>query len=536
MLEELQEERTPTLSWDDYIKIIRRRRWWLVLPMFLCWGIVWGIGWLLPSVYRSETLILIEQQKVPEQYVVSNVSVDLQERLQSMSQQILSRTRLERIIDRFNLYPKGPGGLSTTDPVEQMRKDIAIELVQAPGRPGDLTAFKISYSATTPQLAQQVASELTSLFIDENLQSQQQLSESTTTFLGTQLNDARTVLEQQEAKVREFKAQNLGQLPSQLQSNVQILSGMQAQLQGLTDAVNRAQQQRLYLQSLLEQYRAAQAATGTGGSADTPEALDKELERLQVQLANVKALYTDENPDVRHTEEQIAKTKKLKQQMADEIAANEKAQSSGSGKAAEPVPAGSHASSSMMQITSQLKANELEIRDYQHQIKDLEAKIGEYQQRLNMTPMREQQLADITRGYEESQANYDSLLKKQMQSQLATNLEKRQQGEQFRIIDPPSLPKKPSSPNHFELSLIALGAGLLLGLGITALAELIDARIRAEKDLKDLVPARVLVGIPHLATPGEEKQRVRRHWMEWAAAFVIVVSMVAGNLVSYFKG
>ncbi len=534
MIEELQEERGP--SWDDYVKIIRRRRWWLVLPMFLCWAVVWGIGWFLPSVYRSETLILVEQQKVPEQYVVPNVSVDLQERLQSMTQQILSRTRLEGIAERFNLYPKAPAGLSTTDPVDQMRKDIAIELVQTPGRPGDLTAFKISYSAATPQLAQQVASQLTSLFIDENMQNQQQLSESTTTFLGTQLNDARTVLEQQEAKVREFKAQNLGQLPSQLQTNVQILSGLQAQLQGVNEAINRAQQQKLYLQSLLDQYRAAQAATETGGSSSTPEALDKELDHLQLQLADAKALYTDKNPDVRNIEEEIAKTKKLKQQIADEFAANEKAQSSDSGKAAEPVHAGSHPSSSMMQITSQLKVNELEIRDYQRQTKDLQAKIGEYQQRLNMTPMREQQLSDITRGYEESQSNYDSLLKKQMQSQLATNLEKRQQGEQFRIIDPPSFPRKPSSPNHFQLSLIALGAGILLGLGITALAELIDARIRAEKDLKELVPARVLVGIPHLATPGEEKQRVRRHWMEWAAAFVIVVTMAAGNFVSYFKG
>src|ERR1700736_1628178 len=179
----------PSRSLSDYWLIAQRRRWYILLPTFAIWAVVWTGSWLVPTVYQSDALILVEQQKIPEQYVVPNVNVNLQDRLQSMTQQILSRTRLQSTITRFHLY-KTPQRLAFTqaeDPVEQMRKDIKIELVEAPGRPGQLTSFKIRYSAGTPQLAQQVNSELTTLFIDENLKSQQQLSESTTAFLQSQL-------------------------------------------------------------------------------------------------------------------------------------------------------------------------------------------------------------------------------------------------------------------------------------------------------------------------------------------------------------
>ena len=167
----------PNLA--DYWAIVRRRFWWVAVPLFLCWVVVWALSWRLPPVYQSEALILVEQQKVPENYVVPNVTVSLQDRLQSMTQQILSRTRLQTTIDRFHLYSKPAsffGFSKWQDPIEEMRKDIKIDLVTSAGHQGELTAFKIQYSAESPELAQQVNSELTSLFIDENLKS------STTTF------------------------------------------------------------------------------------------------------------------------------------------------------------------------------------------------------------------------------------------------------------------------------------------------------------------------------------------------------------------
>ena len=210
-------------------------------------------------------MILVEQPTVPQQFVVPNIAGNLQDRLDSITQQILSRTRLLRIIDKLNLYGNERQGETPDELVDRMRKDIEIELVRSPGR-DELSSFNIYYSARDPQVAQRVTSELTNLFISENLESRQQQSESTTEFLSSQLEEARQALAEQEEKVREFKDKHLGELPGQVQSNLQILSGLQTQLQGEQDALDRAKQQTVYLDSLLTQYRAAQGTKTVNGA------------------------------------------------------------------------------------------------------------------------------------------------------------------------------------------------------------------------------------------------------------------------------
>ena len=540
MFEEVQDPKAHSL--DDYWAIVRRRRWWILLPLFVCWLVVWGVSWLLPATYQSDALILVEQQKAPEQYVVPNVSVSLQERLQSMTQQILSRTRLQATIDLFHLYARD-GGLASksqsTDPVDQMRRDIQIELVSAPGRPGELTAFKIRYSAGSPELAQQVNTQLTTLFIDENLKSQQQLSENTTAFLDGRVADARARLAEQEAKVRAFKATHLGTLPTQLPSNVQILSGLQTQLQTTQHAVESGEQQKLYLQSLLQQYQSVQDSLVSGDSTVTPpEALENELKGLRVQLADAQSKYTDSYPDVVALKDKIAKTEQLKKQIEDEIAAKQQQLADTAADAPESRPASMRNGTltPMMQIQSQLKVNQMEIESLHQQERKIQSELLEYQARLNGTPQTEQELADISRGYEESQVNYNSLLQKQNQSQLATSLEQRQQGQQFRIIDPPSMPYKPSAPNRVLVSFGGLILGLAVGAILTAILELTDARVRREQDLQGLVPARVLVGIPRLSTPEEDHRLVRRLWLDRAALAAVLVFIALGNAYSLYKG
>jgi protein tyrosine kinase modulator len=538
MLDDLQDQAQRSMA--DYWAIAIRRRWWILLPLFLCWATVWSGSWLLPSTYQSDALILVEQQKVPEQYVVRNVTVGLQDRLQSMTQQILSRTRLQATIDRFHLYPRRTGLqglLSSGDAVEQMRKDIQIDLVQPPGHPNELTAFKIRYSTSSPELAQQVNGELASLFIEENLKSQQQLSESTTAFLANELTAARAKLEEQEAKVRAFKAQHLGDLPSQLETNVQILSGLQAQLQNNQRGLDGVKQQKLYLESLLQQYRSVQAGQTTTDSATTPpDTLGKQLQDLHRRLAEARSLYTDNYPDVVALKDEIAKTEKLKKQIEDEIASNQKTDEQDDDNSRSPEGTQPGTPTAMMQIQSQLKANQFEIQNYQQREKVLESQISTYQARLNLTPATEQQMAEISRGYEESKLNYNSLLQKQMQSQLATNLQQRQQGEQFRLVDPASLPDKPSAPNHLLVSLGGLAAGLAVGFGITVLLEIISVRVWHESELEGLVPVRVLVGIPHLGTPGEQRWVTRMLWMERGAAAAMFILMLAGNVYVFLRG
>jgi polysaccharide chain length determinant protein (PEP-CTERM system associated) len=538
MMDELELDDQVSRGLADYWAIAVRRRWTILLPLFLCWAIAWGGSWLIPPTYKSEALILVEQQQVPEQYVVPNVTVSLQDRLQSMTQQILSRTRLQATIDRFHLYQSRHGLVPAGDAVEHMRKDIKIDLVDSAARPGQLTAFKIDYSAGSPQLARQVNSELTSLFIEENLKMQQQLSESTTAFLQSQLADARIKLEEQEAKVRAFKASHFGDLPSQSEANVQILSGLQTQLLSTQRDLDGAKQQKLYLESLQQQYQSAQASMGSENSAaSSPQALQKELTDLRHQLEDARSRLTEDHPDVIALENKIAKKEKLEKDLEAQIASHPetgKGTNTTDPSVAAEVQRGS--TTPMMQVQSQLKVINLEIENYEQHAKDLEAQISSYRSRLNLTPQTEQELADVSRGYEESKANYNSLLQKQNQSQLATSLEQRQQGEQFRILDPPSLPDRPSAPNRLILSLGGLMVGAVLGLGLAALLEMTNVLVRQEKDLEGLLPTRVLVGIPHLNAPGEDRFNIVFRRLEVGTVAVMALLILAGSLYTFYKG
>ena len=521
------------LAWEDYAKAALQRRWWILGTLFVCWSTVWAASWLLPVRYRSETLIMVEQQKVPQEYVVSNISPnDLQQRVQSMTEQILSRTRLQQIIKDMHLYSYRGDAPPPDGLIAQMRKDINIQLVQTPDRQ-DVNAFRISYSARNPQLAQQVASQLTSLFIAENLRAQQEQSETTTEFLSKELDQARTSLAEQETKVREFKARYLGQLPSEMQNNLSILTGLQNRYETLASSLNHSRQQKLYLESLLNQYRLLEPSSDSQHGTQTLPTIDQELTRLRGELEQAQSRYTDEHPDVVRLKNQLAKAEQLKQQLEANLAKrqNDKPETKGATGLA-----GLQTASPAMQIEGQLKANEQEIKDTQAQMASLEQQIRNYQARLSMAPVREQQLSDLTRDYDQSKANYDSLLKKQMQSQMATNLEKRQEGQQFQALDPPNLPQRPYWPDRMKFSLGGLGAGLALGIVMAAFMEVVDGRVRSEKDLKTLLAQKVLVSIPHISEGGERRRQVWRYVFEGTAVVILLGLVAAGNALSFFKG
>jgi polysaccharide biosynthesis transport protein len=258
---------------------------------------------------------------------------------------------------------------------------------------------------------------------------------------------------------------------------------------------------------------------------------------MRMRLEDLRSRYAEGYPDIVALKDRIAKTEALKKD-----ADSEPVPSQGVDKATNAIVPSvnygmvSGSPTAMMQIQSQLKANQQEIQDDHEHEKDLESQITAYQARLNMTPGAEQELADVSRGYEESKSNYDSLLQKQMQSQLATSLEQRQQGEQFRVLDPASLPDKPSAPNHFRISLGGLILGIAVGIALAAFLELTDVRIRQEKDLQGIVPVRVLVGIPRLSTPEENRFRLMTRWMELAAVLAMGIVIAVGNLFALYKG
>ena len=535
MREDFEEHPSEDLNWQKYAGVMRRRSLLFVVTLLVVWVAVFGAGWIMPSIYRSETLILVEQPTVPQQFVVPNIAGNLQDRLNTITQQILSRTRLLHIIDELNLYPKERQKMAPDDVVGRMRKDIEIELVRSPGHE-DLTSFNVYYSSEDPHVAQRVTSELTNLFISENLEVRQEQSENTTQFLASQLEDARQALAEQEQKVREFKDQHLGELPGQTAGNLQILAGLQSQLQNEQDALDRAKQQNVYLDSLLTQYRAVQGTGKTGEAAPVGlPALDQELDRLRAQLADLRSHYTDRHPDVRKVKEQIAEDERLKQQINADLKANAGAPQTGNEST--PRDEGEIKDSApIAQMQSQLKVNQIETANRQRAIQDLKAKIADYQARLNRAPVMEQQLADLTRGYDQSRVNYDSLLAKKNDSEMATNLERRQQGEHFRILDPPSLPVKPYSPNRLKLSGIGLLVGLILGIGLSAGAESLDDRVYGEEQLRKLIPLNVLCEIPNIDTPREIRNKQWRWRLECGLAGLVVVCILAGSAFSYFRG
>ncbi len=522
MEEAYEEQNSEGLDIQRYLQVVRRRHMQFLIPLFLGWLVVWGASWVLPARYKSATQILVEQPTMPKNYVEPNVSDDLQNRLQSITQQILSRTRLLLIIDKLHLYRNARRQLTPDEQVGLMRKDIDIELVRD-SHDEQITAFKISYSAHDPHVAQQVTSELSSLFINENLRVREKQSEDTTKFLENQLEDARASLADQEAKVREFKGKHEGELPSQEASNLQILSGLQSQLQNEQDALNTAKQQRVYLQTLLEQYRNLHPTSR--GVEGVPTG-DQELDRLESKLADLKSRYTDHYPEVENLKDEIAKVERSRG------VANAEPRTTGNplkqADAADPSQ-----NAALLQLQGQLHSNQAEIANREQAIAGLKARVNDYQDRLNNEPKSEEQLADLTRGYVQSQANYDDLLKKQNESEMATSMEQMQQGERFSILDPPSLPMKPDFPNRLKFCGMGLGFGLLLGLLMAGGFEYMDDRLHSEKELKILLPVSILSEIPAIVSPLDERTNKKKMVLGWAMATLTVATILVGSAFSY---
>jgi len=517
-----------------FLGILRRRHLQFLLPLLLGWLAVWSASWVLPPRYKSSTLILVEQPTMPENYVVPNISDDVQTRLQDITTQILSRTRLLVIIDRLHLYNDTRAPVTVEERIDRMRKDIDVELVRDPQKQ-DVSAFKISYLSGDPHTAQIVTGELTELFISENSKVRAQESVATTEFLEKQLEDARQSLSEQETRVRQFEGQHEGSLPTQDAGNLQILAGLQAELQNEQDALNTAKQQRVYLQAQLEQERTDASRikpTGATGAVAVPNDLatiEDQLDKLRAELAALSSRYTDKYPDVQNLKSKIANLEVMRDDLVAEQRLNKK----------EPKPVESVDDTTLngpaRQTEGQLRANQLEITNRESSIENLKARINEYQARLNAEPATQQGLAELNRGYDQSKANYDDLLKKRDQSAMATSMEQMQQGERFTVLDPPSLPARPDFPNRLKFCGMGLGAGLALGLVIAGAFEFMDDRLHSEKEIKALLPVSVISEIPEIVSLSDKRTSRRKLALSWTTAAFVAITIVAGSVFSFLR-
>lgn len=522
------EEQPQQFDFRRYTDIIRRRYMFFLVPLLIGWALVWGASWVLPARYKSSTLILVQQPTMPKNYVIPNVNEDLQARLQSIKQQILSRTRLLLIIDRLHLYQGKGAALTPDQKVARMVHDIDLELVRDDGS-NTIHAFRVSYSAASPQMAREVTSALTNLFINENQKTLQQESEDTTKFLQNQLAIASANLAKQEAKVQQFQSAHQGELPTQQAGNLQILAGLQSQLQSESDALNTARQQRIYYESLIEQYRTIRSDSAVPGASPTGLAsLDEQIAKEKADLANLLTRYTDQYPAVQQLKNQIAQDEAARAHAATVIASHAKDA---------PAPRSSTstlgANPHLLQLQSQLHANQTEIVNRERAIAELQARIGTYQGRLNAEPSSQQQLADLTRGYEQSQANYNDLLKKESDSAMATSMEQMQQGERFSVLDPPSLPLQPDFPNRLKFCALGAAAGLALAILIGGGMEFLDDRLHGDKEITKLLPVAVISEVPEIVSPADRRRLLLKAGFAWTMAVLVFAIITAGSLFSY---
>lgn len=510
----------PELNINQTINRVRqlvvRRRWWIIGPGMTITLITCGVLLVLPNRYTSEATLLVVQQQVPERYVAPNSTADVLSTLKAMKRDVLSRTRMLKLVEDFHLFEKQRTRMAPEEIAAKTLKDIDIEPLDEDLEKKSFTAFKISFVANDPMLAQQVNSRLTSLFINEDLKTREQQSVSTTAFLREQLEEKREALEAQDKKLRDLKMQFIGELPEQQQGNLGILGSLQAQLQNVGGSLSHAEEQRAYLQSILNGYIAQATA---------------DLNQLRVKRAKLLEAYTPQYPAVLEIDEEITKANNALQRLL-------KPESAGAA-AVIPAPLSSSSGSEQMaasQIRSQLQANTLEVEDLTRQQARLNTEIAQYQKRLNDTPAREQELLAITRDEEQLRREYEDLGKKEQESQLATNLEKTQGGQQFRLADAPSLPVIPSSPKRLKTSLGGAAAGFGLGVALALFLEMKDRCFHSEGDVSRKMGGLMVIGFPLLLTPAEERARGRRFVLELVAGCVLMLAVCAVEAFVYTKG
>ncbi len=503
-----------TYTLDDLWQIVLRRKWLIVLPVLLVGSVSAAVIYKLPNLYRSETLILVVPQRVPESYVRSTVTARIEDRLQAISQQIMSRTRLEQVITDFNLYAKERADKELMeDIIERMRtRDIGINIIR-----GD--SFRVSYIAGDPRTAMRVTERLGSLFIDESLRDREVLADGTTEFIATQLAEAQRKLVETENKVLDYQRLHDGELPSQTAANLQAQHNAEMALQSLGEALNRDRERRINLERTVGDILEAPDAK-PAGDAPRPVAtvnLDNELTVQKQALLAIELRLRPEHPDVR-------KQRRVVEELEKRVAA----QNLESDLTAKPGPV---ASAVVMDPGKRKRLTDarIELDNLDRQIQGktaeeirLQGVVSMYQARIAAAPLREAELAALTRDYETFQQSYRTLLQKKEESQMSANLEKRQIGEQFKILDPARMPEKPASPDRPRLYLIAMVGALAVGFGAAALMEFLDRTLRNEGDVRAALNLMVLATVPYMReSAAAARRRLRRN-----VAIAVVATMV----------
>jgi polysaccharide chain length determinant protein (PEP-CTERM system associated) len=504
---------------ETILRILWRRKWVLVTPLVLIGTTTAIVANRLPNRYRSETLVLIVPQQIPENYVQPTVSARLEERLASLNQQILNRTRLEQIIREFNLYPNERKTAIMEDIVDRMRtRDIGVQTTGAADRRARAApTFRISYTGDDPRTAMRVTERLASLFIDESLRDRVTLAEGTNQFLDTQLVDARNRLVEQEKRLEAYREKHAGELPSQLSSNMQAVQNLQLQLQTLATSISQDRDRQLMLDRLVAEAEAIAAVppvSATRGGEVDPSSLTATqlLEIRRAELRNYETRMKPGHPDLERAKREVAE---LEKQVDAEALQQPLSPGGDKGRPVALNQADAQRQSRVREMAAERDALPRRIAQKEKDLVRMRDMLGGYQSRIAAVPARETELVELTRDYETLRQSYTNLLAKSENARMSTNLERRQIGEQFRVLEPARLPERPVSPNRVQINTMGALGGLALGMGLLLFLEYRDRSMRTEADVRGAL------GLPVLAvirTLGDAAERRRRPWVQQLVA------------------
>jgi polysaccharide chain length determinant protein (PEP-CTERM system associated) len=471
-------------------KRVSRRFWWIpVICTLLAGAIGFGATLVLPKKYTSKTSVLVEEPSVSAKYVDPVMNDDLNQHLASMKSEVLSSSRLQPIIEKFNLYADERNTVPMEALESRLRSAVDVQLMLpmlgSPARqpPG----FQVAVTFDNPQLAQKICAEVTSMFMKQNAEFKLGIAKGTTEFLGDQVDQAKTKLDEQDSKLAQFKQKYLGSLPEEVQRNLSLITTLNAQLETNNQAIARAQQDKTITESLLAQAEQNWKLAQTGQV--NPETQEQQLATLQEQYNALLLRYTAEHPDVVKLRVQL---EDLKRRIEEEPATK------GPMTARE---AKLHEPPQLQQLRARIKQDDFNIADLTARQAQTQQQISQLQARVQMSPMIEEQLKELMRSYQTAQEFYNDLLRRRANSSMATQLENQQQGANFRVLDPPSLPTEPSFPKVPMFVGGGLAGGLVLALGILYLLAAMDHAMYNERDVEIGLKLPVLTMVPSLEQP-----------------------------------
>jgi polysaccharide chain length determinant protein (PEP-CTERM system associated) len=495
----------------------RRRLWYVVIPFFLVFtaAVVYCIK--APRIYRSSSLILVQPQEVPTDIVRPTVTTDMQYRLSSISDEIMSRSRLEEIILKHDLYPGIRKSTTTQDAIEVMRRNIAIDF-KATGRRGNsVSSIEISFEGKYPNQVREVAAELAELFIDYNFRLRSEQAAGTSKFLERELTKVKDELRTWEDKVRLFKEKYAGLLPEQMENNYRILTQLQQHLDSVNDTLQKTEDRKLLLQNQLSKLDSLEGGTlKADGMVGEPAT----LEGLRQQLQQLQSRYSDRHPDVVKLKTRIAK-----------LESDLQSATSTKGSGVSATSPDNNSTERLVRFQredrfAELRLIEKEINSLRKEKGEAEKEIGKYRGRIEVGPKIEAMFVDLHRGYEQASANYKSLLQKKLQAGLSENLERSQKGEQFRLLDAADLPTKHYKPDIQKLLAMGLMLALGIGFGLAFLREYLDPAFWSRKELESVLELPVLVAIPNIQTDKERRWRMAKRAAK--ACILLVLSSGLG--------